>query len=57
LSLIQVNSRTVRFQANSREDIPEIIRSVSSRGGNIISCVPVKESLLEIYSRRAGKKA
>lgn len=45
---------TVRIYLNNREEIPGVIKTLSNRGCGIISCTPVKESLLDIYTRLAG---
>lgn len=53
-SVTQADSHNVRISLESRDEIPGIIKKLSSRGCRIISCVPVKESLIDIYSRLAG---
>ncbi len=52
--VVQVTSQKVKIYLESRDEIPEIIKKLSSRGCSIISCSPVGESLLDIYSRLAG---
>lgn len=49
-----IESGKVRISLENRDDIPVIVKKLSGRGCRIISCIPVKESLIDIYSRLAG---
>jgi len=51
--VILVDSQNVIIHLEKRDEIPEIIGKLASRGCRIISCAPVKESLLDIYTRLA----